>query len=110
MKEIFKTDYSKVEEFERDSYYRYRKFKESEHFILWRVDRDVPEWRESWDKYELWKKRFVTNPDGAKIVRKLNDEDGGKALWFFNSWDDFKWQVKNNPEKFGEEVLQFCHQ
>lgn len=108
--EIFRKDYSKIEEFTRDDYYRYRKFAETEHYILWRVDRDVPEWRPAWDKFELWKKSYVKNPDGTRVVRKLNDEDGGKFYWFFNSFDDFKWYLKNNPKKFPEEVSEFCRQ
>ena len=104
------TDYSKVEEFIRDDYYRYRKVGETANYILWRVDRDVPEWRSAWDKFELWKKKYVKNPDGTKVVRKLCDEDGGKYLWFFNSFDDFKRYLKVFPDKFPEEISVFCHQ
>lgn len=107
---ITRTDYSKVESFIRDNYYRYTKAAESDNYILWRVDRDVPEWKNSWDKYELWKKKFLRNPDGTTIVRKLSDEDGGKYYWFFNNLDDFKWYLKTHPDKFPEEVLQICPQ
>ena len=104
------TDFSKVEEFKRDDYYRYRKVGETANYILWRVDRDVPEWRSAWDKFELWKKAYRTNSDGSRVVRKLSDEDGGKYLWFFNSFDDFKHYLKVFPDKFPEEVSVFCHQ
>lgn len=106
---ITRTDYSKINEFKREDY-NYRKFKESANYILWEVSKPLPGWKNSWNKYELWRKRFVTNPGNEKVARKLNDEDGGKSLWFFNNWEDFKRAVERQPEKFPEEVFQICHQ
>lgn len=107
MESIFKKDYSLIDEFERDDYH-YHKFKESEHYILWRVDKDVKTWNRSWDKYELWKKVPVKNPDGTVVFRKLNDGDGGKYLWFFNTWQDFQWSVKNNKKFQSEELAELA--
>lgn len=108
-KVIIRKDYSKINTFEREDYI-YTKYAESDNYILWRVYRDIESWRPAWDKYELWKKVYVKNPDGTRVVRKLRDEDGGKNLWFFNNFDDFKHYLDRFPNKFPEEVSQFCHQ
>lgn len=103
------SDFSKVESFNRIDY-RYTKFKESENYILWRVDMEDPEWNSEWDKFELWKKVPFKNPDGTVVFRKLNDNDGGRYLWFFNSWKGFIGFIERNPDKFPEEVSQFARQ
>lgn len=101
------SDFSKVSEFERAGYL-YHKHNESEHYILWRVDTGTEKWNHSWDKYELWKKRYIKNQDGTSVVRKCGDEDGGKALWWFNNWQDFQWAVKNNPKFKNEELTELA--
>ena len=105
--DLLRSDFSEIKEFERIGYH-YTKFQESENYILWRVNMDTPDWNPKWDKFELWKKVRVKNPDGSIVMRKLNDSDGGTYLWFFNSFDGFRKFLDRYPKKFPEEVSHFA--
>lgn len=101
MKEIFKSDYSLINEFNREDWH-YTKEAQTDKYILWRVFQERNTWNHKWDKFELWKKKWVKNPDGNKVVGKAGDNDGGKYYWFFNHFEDLVAKLKEFPEEVSE--------
>ena len=103
--EVFKTDYSNVNEFNSGDGYTYSMVHQNDGFILWRISGP---WLPKNDKYELWRKKYVKNPDGTYVVNKLGDEQGGKYFWFFNSFDHFLSYVERDNERFPGVASEFA--
>ena len=109
MKDVVRTDYSKVDSWTHNNGYTYRKYAETEHFIIWKARNESnPNWKPAWDKYEIWKKHYIKNPDGSMVVSKVGDEQMGRYGWFCNDGTDAlkfsKRKMDDGDETWGEVV------
>lgn len=83
MEKFFKTDYSKVSEFERLGY-TYTKVAENDRFVVWRMEKEeIPHY-----SLEVWKKRWEKQPDGSLYLRAPSDENFGILGWYLVGKED----------------------
>ncbi len=105
MKDVVRTDYSKVRTWKHNNGYTYNWYADTEHFIVWKTEG-------RWPKYEVWKKHYIKNPDGSLIVSKVGDEQMGRYGWFCNDVPGVltlaKRKIRDGEETWGEIVSLFA--
>ena len=81
--DFFKTDYSKISSFERLGY-TYTKVAENDNYVVWRMEKEgIPHYA-----VEVWKKRWLKQPDGTPYLTAIFDEQFGVFGWYYVGRED----------------------
>ena len=83
---IGRKDYAAVKEFERIGI-QYERICDNEGYVLWGMVQN-----DQVTGFEVWKKRWVKNPDGTMVMKAPCDEDFGVYGWYMAGNTDYSWQ------------------
>lgn len=99
MKEIYSSDARELDSFSRVGY-KYTKIYQDDGWMLWAMNK--PE--QTCKKFELWKYKKHTNPDGSVVWQKPSDESFGRYAWgtFVGSDECIVEQINRIMKKYGD--------